>query len=808
METNGAPAMSVGARSAAAGDGEGRGAAFAEKFRAALPTLLLTTALAWAVLLNSGPAHYYDAPMGWDTLKNLAIAENVSPQHNFRLFMYQSFEKDGEPYYEPYNRFPIGGFALMKLAILPFGENMQAKTFAARMLMLAFLAAAAYLAYYSIMRIASNRWIALAATLIAFSSYYVLRYGNEVSNEFMMELFGVMLTFHGMVVFAREGRFRQLLIKTCIALLIGWRVYALLAPFIALGIGSEFIQAIKARRAHPLTISAVTSIAWRSRYARLSVVAVLFGVAMLAFNLINEYDLLNGETPFLELPSAQRIIENLRGERLTEAQEFTGGAFVQQQFRRIAGASFPYVFTQWPGYLPRPAADARTMLFVAIGVCTAILLVIALLLARRDRILLASLAFPGVVWALVMNANAANPRHDFEAIFHVGIPLTLITMLFLWISNRSKLDRFFFLAAPVALVIFTISAYQATAKSADEGLFNRRDAIISDLANIRRIVEGSNVLVANPLTDSPGMYYWATRSALRFLLSGARIRDLNRGVPDQYDFAVTLRRPTQTAPSLTPDNEIFFLYDRMAPPDLTPAFLEFVVSSHTPAARSAYDVYSIDNALVYVKDPCGQVDAKPIIFLQVFPDQTDDLPEWRKMQGFDNLDFRFPMWGASFDGACIARVPLPEYEARAVRTGDWGEGELLWDAAFSLDAESYRAAYDAAALRQPNARAEFDLYLDEDERALTYVKEPCAAPDVADPFFLHVTPASVGNLPEDRIDFGFDNLDFDFRLRGAVFDGKCAAKVPLPRYSVAAVKTGQFAPGSGEAWSATISFPR
>ena len=64
--------MSVGARSAAAGDGEGRGAAFAEKFRAALPTLLLTTALAWVVLLNSGPAHYYDAPMGWDTLKNLA----------------------------------------------------------------------------------------------------------------------------------------------------------------------------------------------------------------------------------------------------------------------------------------------------------------------------------------------------------------------------------------------------------------------------------------------------------------------------------------------------------------------------------------------------------------------------------------------------------------------------------------------------------------------------------------------------------------------------------------------------------------
>ena len=53
----------------------------------------------------------------------------------------------------------------------------------------------------------------------------------------MMDLFGVMLTFHGMVVFVQEGRFRQLLVKTCVALLIGWHVYAFLLPFIALGSG-------------------------------------------------------------------------------------------------------------------------------------------------------------------------------------------------------------------------------------------------------------------------------------------------------------------------------------------------------------------------------------------------------------------------------------------------------------------------------------------------------------------------------------------------------------------------------------------
>ena len=49
-------------------------------------------------------------------------------------------------------------------------------------------------------------------------------------------LCGVMLTFHGMVVFAQDGRFRQLLVKTCAALLLGWQVLALLLPIVILGL--------------------------------------------------------------------------------------------------------------------------------------------------------------------------------------------------------------------------------------------------------------------------------------------------------------------------------------------------------------------------------------------------------------------------------------------------------------------------------------------------------------------------------------------------------------------------------------------
>ncbi len=51
-----------------------------------LPTILLALALAGVFALNSGREHFY-AHVEWDSAKNMAVAENLSPQHNFRLFL-------------------------------------------------------------------------------------------------------------------------------------------------------------------------------------------------------------------------------------------------------------------------------------------------------------------------------------------------------------------------------------------------------------------------------------------------------------------------------------------------------------------------------------------------------------------------------------------------------------------------------------------------------------------------------------------------------------------------------------------------
>lgn len=164
--------------------------------------------------------------------EHLTIARNLSPHHNFLMFRRLTLDADGSPSYDLYNRFPIGGYALIKLAILPFGESLGAQIHVARILMLFFFCAAAVLAYSSLRRLTPTLLIASTATLLAFPSYYGLYYNDMIHPKTSMDIFGVLLVFYGMVIFVQDGRFFQLLIEVCAALLLSWHVYALLLPFI------------------------------------------------------------------------------------------------------------------------------------------------------------------------------------------------------------------------------------------------------------------------------------------------------------------------------------------------------------------------------------------------------------------------------------------------------------------------------------------------------------------------------------------------------------------------------------------------
>ena len=216
--------------------------------RSWLPLAILLAALASAIALGGDRSYFYRHAgiHNQITAKNMAIAVNMSPKHNFRLAVSITRNEDGGLAYESYARFPIGGYALIKAATLPFEGSLSAMLLAARLLMLLMFCGAALFAYLVAARIAGNRWMALAAVLLAFSSLYALYYADSVAGETAMDLFGSALVFHGMVLFVQEGRFRQLLLKTCAALLLGWHVYALILPFALLGFGGEALALVRA----------------------------------------------------------------------------------------------------------------------------------------------------------------------------------------------------------------------------------------------------------------------------------------------------------------------------------------------------------------------------------------------------------------------------------------------------------------------------------------------------------------------------------------------------------------------------------
>ena len=114
-------------------------------------------------------------------------------------------------------------------------------------------------------------------------------------------------------------------------------------------------------------------------------------------------------------------------------------------------------------------------------------------------------------------------------------------------------------------------------------------------------------------------------------------------------------------------------------------------------------------------------------------------------------------------------------------------------------------AYRAVRSAEPVIRSDFDVYLMRNQ--LVYLKEPCDPADTEPRFFLHVTPADANDLSRIREPHGFDNLDFDFVYDGGgiSFGGKCLVTTPLPDYTIATIRTGQFIRKKGKIWIGTFT---
>ena len=672
--------------------------------------ILLFLALATAFLFDgsrgqpgSGTSATYHH---WElTRDHMTVALNMSPEHGFLGFLRLTYVGDDDLAYVPYNRFPVLGYVLIKLAMLPFPDDFAAREAAARTLMLVFFAAAATLAHLALCRLTGSRWAALAATLLAFSSYYALYYRDMVATEIVVDLFGTMLVLHGMAVYATEGRFGQLLAKTCAALLLGWHVYALLAPFVLLGLAA----ALHGRD-------------WKGvrRHLTLGAVALAFGGLVLAANFAREYSAFDGEIALAELPSVESML--MRTGIQVKGDEGEGGiqasagrpappervtawpVVAALQLKRIAW-SVPYAVGHFFG-VGRPVADLARMRteLVALGSVLSALVVAAtcvLLLSptTRHRVPLAALALTAPCWAFAMRNQSWHP---FEGLFGVGIPLVFFALAL------PRLDRllrgrvgFSVLAGVAAAPTFALSCFlmaRAAAPPPEELL--RQQALAADVDAIRELAEeGKTILVSDridgcsPRPRIPWRYY---------IMGYARAKFSSR---HHADFVVSGQR-IEGAPTLTPDNRFMFLYDQTSHDAALRRYERYAERAAPVLDFPDYDVHLVEGArgkeLLYFRDQCPNHQISYTIgsqhmlmsggrvFLHVWPADADDLPAARRPFGFDALvDFQRYLPGWRKDGRCYAVCRLPDYGIAKVRTGFVADGRtsrsVAWEGGFSLE---------------------------------------------------------------------------------------------------------------------------
>ena len=375
----------------------------------------------------------------------------------------------------------------------------------------------AVLAYWSLYWLTSSKWVALAATCTTFSSVVFIWYYDMISNEFGIGIFGSMLVFHGMVLFALKDRFYQLVIKSCIALLLSWHVLTLLIPFVALGLFKEGLTGSLCTKNYGkvglkrLLFKARKSVATvvTCRYMILGVIVMIFSMLVLVY--IELFDL-----PILEFMKRHPRIDLESNQVVAEQVEWS--SFLSDQLIKIGLISIPYAL---PGYSSAPSwwkggdllgvSELQNLFIgiVVVGVC-----VVGMFFVRY-RLLTVTAVISGVCWIILWRYNSSIYGH--EILYYIGLPLAFFAMIFTLVW-RSTSELLMVYISATSVLIFIFSSFQMNSV----GNLGRFSAKFHELD--RQVDE-----VVNSSPQISGNYfdvYWADDGTLVYVRAPCRSEDI------------------------------------------------------------------------------------------------------------------------------------------------------------------------------------------------------------------------------------------------------------------------------------------
>ena len=651
------------------------GAFARRKAAAALPPVLLLLTLG-GMFLSAWAEGRFVRPVGEDPVAagTLARAANLNAEHFFVRFSHRTLEPDGAVAYHLDGGGAPGGDFALRFVTGQFARDHTAQLTAARVLMALFFFGAALLAYLSLARLLERRGLALAAVLLVFSWFWAGS-GLAVAAAGPPALFGVFLAFHGLVVFAQEGRLRPALVACGVALLFSSTALALILMFVS---GFVLLSARENRRRRSgegegNAPAAALPPGFRRGFDRRLPALAGFGLAVVlatwGLDALNTRSLLSGE--------GVRDGVSAAGSPVLGEDSGAGPG---------AGGGFPGVFHRLgsivavPGAPDRGAGDAGSG---AASVFGALLAIAGVVGAARSR-----WRVPFLALSLSGFAAAGGPAPEVGRLAHLGLALVAVS-LGLAILRRLRGPGPVRIAAGAAVGIALLFGHRG-AEVPDEPERAAGEARVrQDFDRVRRTLQRRGAGAAVFVRGDPFRSFLGFRSESRsraeaavfvpgdpfrggafaggrataWYLAGFVLAGEERRSAAEYLLG---DEPGPGLGRLTPRNREVFLHDRAVYDGELGAWIE---AAGEPRLSFEYQVYLAGGRLLYVREDCAPEQREGTFVLHLTPRDAADLPPLRRSYGFDDLSFRFDERALDTISSCVAAVRLPGYDLRNIVTG-------------------------------------------------------------------------------------------------------------------------------------------
>ncbi len=375
------------------------------------------------VALQSYNVSFWGMRHGWTSSHSLAIIERSTPQNGFVGYAQAFRMEDGSITYDYFDRYPPFFSAAMNAALSPF-DDLPTQIYVARQIMNGILLLAMFTGYRLVRLFVPNRYLALAVTVLSFSSYYVLYY-KDMPDFHPPVVLGFLLTSYSIARYKLHDKRTQVYIVPllCVMLAFGYSVLFALALWALI----DGVHRLAQRRFDLWNVDAV----------RVLALGVLLSAGTIAYNVNMEartrgvpvtetsvVDSILRRIPFL----ADAVVETSAPSAASAAGLVGWAEFFLVQLERIVWWSLPLKVGDATGigFTPGSSPLDVSWAFIALGV--GMLALVGVFAARQDAhrrdIVLITAFGPLLFLFAMMNLTAI---HDFVTMFAAGFTLMLWT---------------------------------------------------------------------------------------------------------------------------------------------------------------------------------------------------------------------------------------------------------------------------------------------------------------------------------------------------------------------------------------------